>query len=159
MAGAPFPPDWHDVVRQHFGATVGYVAAQSGTCLEFQTKESRPPRGRVPGRDFKPLSPNSLPELRPPASWFLGVILCPGDDVAPIAKWHSGLKAPQRDRVVLFVHPEFRSGRIATAWAEAGGPLPQVVPLPPSWERFHRIYGRLHGDRVYLDHAPPRFPK
>lgn len=111
------------------------------------------------GRDFKPLTPDSLADLRLPASWFLGVILCPGDDTMPIAKWHSGLKGPDRDRVALFVHHEFQNEQVDAAWAKTGASAPQVVPLPSSWRRFHHIFGRLHGDRVYLDHAPPRVPK
>ncbi|HEX9815751.1 MAG TPA: hypothetical protein VGB18_02115 [Candidatus Thermoplasmatota archaeon] len=153
-----FPPGWHEVVRANFENTAGYIVAQSGTCLEFQTKEIKHPKGRVRGRDFRPLTPASLRDLRLPRSWFLGIILCPEDSLEPLSGWHAGLKPEDRDRVVFFTHNDFQREQLDDI-AEIEGALPQVVPLPSSWERFHQIFGRLHGDRVYSDHGPPHDPK
>jgi hypothetical protein len=150
-----FPPGWHDVVRANFEDTVAFVVAQSGKCLDFQTQESKHPKGRVRGRHFRPLSPAALKDLRLPQSWFLGVVLCPGDEPEVLARWHAGLKPEDRDRVVFFIHPDYEQHELDEQATDFGGSLPQTVPLPQAWERFHQIFGRLHADRVYLDHAPP----
>lgn len=155
MADAPFPPGWHDVVRQHHADTAGYVVAQTGDCLELQAQERKHPRGRLRGRDFQPLPIASLATLRPPASWFLGIILCPGDDLDPILGWYVTLPTKDRDRVALFVHPRYAKDAVDEAWSRRGATAPQTVPLRGTWEHFHHVYGRLHGDRVYVDHAPP----
>lgn len=150
---APLPPGWHDIVRRHVAETAGHVVAQRGDCLEIQTQETRPPRGKVGGRDFQPLSPDALLALKPPPSWFVGIILCPGDDLKIYALWHTSLDVRDRDRVVLFIHREFQDEQIDEMWSKAKGSPPLTVPLPASWPVFHRTYGRLHGDRVFLDHT------
>jgi hypothetical protein len=152
----PFPVGWHQVVREHFSRTAGYVVAQSGACLDIQSQERKHPKGRVRGRDFQPLTPEALKTLESPGSWFMGIILCPGDNVEPYAKWSAGLDARDRDRIVFFAHPDVSADEIDDAWSRATGSHPQIVPLPKSWAAFHHTYGRLHGDRVFLDHASPK---
>lgn len=152
MAEAPFPPGWHDVVRRHHSETAGYVVAQTGECLEIQSDEQRPPTGRVPGRDFRPLPATALADFDPPASWFLGVLVCPDDDIAAVRDWFLTLAPTDRDRVALFVHPACDAEAMAAVWHDGGASLPRTVELRGTWEHFHHVYGRLHSDRVYLDH-------
>ena len=151
----PFPVGWHEVVRKHFANTAGYVVATSGACLEIQRQEAKHPKGKVRGRDFQPLAPAALKHLRTPASWFMGIILCPGDDVEECASWSARLDGRDRDRIVLFVHPDTSQDEVEAASSKVAGYRPQIVPLPESWAAFHHTYGRLHGDRVFLDHASP----
>lgn len=153
MTGAPFPPGWHDIVREHHAKTAGYVVAQTGDCLDLQAQEQRHPKGRLRGREFTPIPISNLATQRLPVSWFLGIILCPRDDLEPILDWYITLPAEGRDRVVLFFHPKFAKDSLDQAWGRRGAPAPQTVRLRGTWEHFHHVYGRLHGDRVYVDHA------
>lgn len=154
MAEALFPPRWHEVVRLHFANTVGYVVAQTSGCLEVQTQELKSPKGRVRGRDFQPLRPADLRTLRLPESWFMGVILCPGDDGLLYREWYKGLGPKERDRVVFFFHPAFGVDALDKHWTGAGLPPPRTQRFNGSWENFHHLYGRRHGDRVCEDRPP-----
>lgn len=64
----------------------------------------------------------------------------------------AGLAPADRNRVALFVHPACDAEAIDAMWHDGGAPLPRTVELRGNWEHFHHVYGRLHSDRVYLDH-------
>lgn len=152
MAATTFPPRWHEVVRRHVADTVGYVVAESGKCLEVQTQELKPPVGRVPGRDFQPLRPAELARIRLPASWFMAIVLCPGENLSAYARWYANLSAKDRHRVVFFFHPAFAVDGSDQAWGDAEVPPPRTQRFNGSWEDFHRLYGRRHSDQVFEDH-------
>ncbi|HLE47258.1 MAG TPA: hypothetical protein VI818_03090 [Candidatus Thermoplasmatota archaeon] len=150
MRVAPaLPPDWQDVVRKHWRDTPGYVVAASGACLDVQAQETVGERGQVPGRQFQAHRPGALRGFRPTGSWFMGILLCPGDDVLGILEWTSGLSSADAERVVFYVHPRF--DRVAMA-AWHASTRPRVVRFGGTWRAFHRLYGRHHADRVYQDH-------
>lgn len=154
MRRAPsVPPGWHDIVRKHWRHTPGYVVAASGDCLDVQAKETGGGRGKVPGRDFRAHPPAALRDFRPSSSWFLGILLCPGDDVTDILAWTRGLGAADAERVVFYVHPDFDRAAMPDWHASA---RPRVVRFSGAWHEFHRLYGRHHADRVYQDHFDSR---
>lgn len=146
------PPRWTETVRRHWKDTVGFVAAQSAECLEVQTQESWGPATRVPGRRFRPIPTAELAKLVLPASWFMGIILCPGDDIHPILSWLESLDSAGRERVILYVHPRFQEAAARQAWNDHGLGAPKTVWFDGSWDNFHRLYGKHHAWRVYQDH-------
>lgn len=148
----PLPPGWHEVVRKHWRGTPGYVLAVSGDCLDLQAEETEGERGRVPGRDFRAHPPGNLHGFRPVGSWFLGILLCPGDDVHEILAWTRSLPSADAERVVFYVHPGFDRAAMAD-WHSST--RPRIIGFRGTWRDFHRLYGRHHADRVYQDHSVP----
>lgn len=156
MASTNFPEGWHDVVRRFHVQTAGYIVAQSGDCLDVLYEEASGPHTKVPGRKFNAIPPSDLANLRMPPSWFMGVILCPGDDASPIAGWFAMLDAKDHDRVVLYTHPRFDEEKAAEAWEIAKAPLPRRTQFAGSWNNFHRLFGNDFSWQVWKDHGPPR---
>lgn len=148
------PPQAYDAVRRHWADTTGYVVARTGDCLNVQTQETWGPRTRVSGRRFKPLRPAQLPALALPKSWFMGIILCPGDPLEELIAWARTLPASDVERLILYVHPAYDESGARTQWAAAGLRDPKTIRFDGSWENFHHLYGRHHAWRVYLDHPP-----
>lgn len=149
MAGNSFPPQWHQVVRAHHVDTAGYVAAQRGDCLKIRDDERR----LVFGRRFHPVAVDALPaKSRLPSSWFLGVILCPGDDTEAVAGWARELRPRDLDRIPFYHVPPVDVDATLTAWRGAGLKEPRIYHVR-NFTTFHHLYGRHHGDRVYEDHS------
>ncbi len=149
----PVPPDWHEVVRAHWHETDGYVVAASGDYPDVQADETLGKASKVPGREFRAHRPEQLKGFQPVGSWFMGILLCPGDDVGSILAWTAGLARADAERVVFYAHPAF--DRAATAgWHTSA--RPRVAAFKGTWADFHQLYGFHHGDRVYQDHSMPR---
>lgn len=143
------PPRWHAVVRAHHRETLGLVVAESGTCLKLQADE----RDLVPGRVFRPAKPAELAGWTLPRSWFLGVLLCPGDTTDALAAWAKSLAGADLERVHFYYTPRVRLADTLAAWKAAALPdLP--INQVRDFSSFHHLYGRHHGDRVYRDHGP-----
>jgi hypothetical protein len=151
MAATNFPRGWHDYVRAHHQETSGYVVAQSGDCLEIGHQETMGPQSRVTGRTFRAIHPRDLPRIELPQSWFMGVVLCPTDDLRPILEWMASLRSADHERIVLYVHPDFNQ--------EAGGQLMRAAHLghvrttefKGAWTDFHHLYGNDHAWQVWSD--------
>lgn len=143
------PPRWHAVVRAHHRHTEGLVVARSGDCLKIQADE----RTLVPGRAFRPLRPAELARRALPKSWFLGVLLCPGDTTEELARWAKTLASPDRERIHFYYTRGVGLRQALSAWARAG--LPELpINEVRDFRSFHHLYGRHHADRVFRDHAP-----
>lgn len=143
------PPRWHAVVRAHHRRTVGLVVAQSGDCLKIQADE----RDLVRGRAFQPLRPGELARRAIPKSWFLGVLLCPGDTTDALAAWAKTLAPDDLERIHMYYTPSVDLRRALAAWTREG--LPDVpVNEVRNFRSFHHLYGRHHADRVFRDHGP-----
>lgn len=155
MPGQSFPPKWHQVVRAHHAETVGYVAAQRGDCLQIRDDERR----LVHGRKFQPVAVDALPQRSQlPSSWFLGVILCPGDDTEGVARWAREIGSRDLDRIHFYHTPAVDVDATLTAWRAAGLKEPRTYEVR-SFTTFHHLYGRHHGDRVYQDHSESLSPR
>ena len=146
------PPDWHEVVRKNWHRTPGYVVAATGDCLDVQAEETMGPRGKVPGRAFQAHHPALLQRFHPTGSWFMGILLCPGDDVEAILAWTHDLSPADAERVVFYVHPDVHRSAM-NAWHASA--RPRIVGFNGTWHDFHRLFGRHHADRVHQDHSMP----
>lgn len=153
MVANQYPAGWHDVVRRHYAKTAGYVVAQTGDCLNVQSDETLGPQTRVPGRAFRAMPPTQLAGLSPPKSWFMGIVLCPDDDLRPIVQWFAKLDAADRDRVMLYIHPDVDEHGARVVWEAIGAPAPRTTPFSGSWTIFHHLYGNDFSWRVFQDHG------
>lgn len=143
-----FPPGWHETVRKHHKRTAGYVLAQSDPCTE--TRDLEASDAYVYGRGFEALEPDDLQDLDLPASWFLGVLVCPGDDLTTIAEWVAQLDEASLVRIRFYVHDDADLVAAFEPWYERGLPSPKTAPLTLG-PRFHKTYGKDHGIQVVRD--------
>ena len=144
------PPGWHDVVRRHPRRTQGWVLAQSGPCLA--TRDLEASGEYVSGRLFQALAPADVEGLKIPASWFLGVLVCPGDELVALSDWAAQLPKPNLHHIRFYVHDEADLVAVFKPWYAAGLPTPDTEPLVVG-ERFHKKFGRDHGNQVVRDAA------
>ena len=151
MAASNYPHGWHEYVRSHLRDTTGYVVAQSGTCLAIKDQETTGPLGRVPNRRFQALRQADLQTLRLPRSWFMGFILCPGDDFQAVLAWIKGLAKADHERVVLYMHPDFDQGTGAEQLRAAKLEDLRATAFKGSWKNFHQIYGSDYAWQVWAD--------
>lgn len=151
MAASNYPPGWHEYVRRHLKDTRGYVVAQSGTCLDIKDQETTGSLNRVPNRKFQPLHPREVPTIQLPKSWFLGIILCPGDGLQPVLAWIQGLAKADQDRVVLYVHSDFDQAAGARQLHAAKLDHLRTTEFKGSWNNFHQLYGNDYSWQVWND--------
>ena len=148
------PEDFVAVVRTNQSRTVGWVVASREPCLTVREDEAL-----LIDRAFKPLRPKHLHQVKFPSSWYVGVLLCPGDDVAEVATWFAGLPDADRARVRFYCHPDCDLATAFAAWVKLGLPPPVTVELPSmTFAAFHKRFGRDHAWRVYLDAKAPDSP-
>lgn len=151
MPATSYPHGWHAYVADHHQATTGYVVAQSGECLDIKDQETIGPRRRIAGRTFQPIRPNDLGSMTLPKSWFMGIILCPGDDLTPILAWMRNLSQENRSRVVLYAHPRYDQAAGMSQLQAAGLHHVRVTDFIGSWGNFHHLYGNDHSWQVWND--------
>ncbi len=154
----PWPPTpgWTRKTKPHLDETAGYVLAESGGCLDVQLQETLPRSrgGRVPGRRFVPLSLDQLVRLAPPPSWFLGILLCPGDPTEALVRWARAQPAAYLARIVAYHAPRFDVDAFVDVWTRAG--LPPIERYAfRSWAQFHHLYGLHHSIQSFDDHHGP----
>lgn len=143
-------PRWHEVVRANHHKTLGLVVAERGTCLRIQRDEEH----LVPGRTFRPVRPRDLAGIDLDGSWFLGVLLCPGDDTEDLARWASGIPKTDLWRVRFYHVDGTDVADALRGWMGANLPEPARF-LVNDFRSFHSLYGRHHADVVYRDAMEP----
>lgn len=132
----------------------GYVVSYDGECQNFREQEADP--GNVPNRTFiartpEELEPGSLEDL-----WYMGIIVCPGEDVGPIAAAVAQIDAEIRTgRISLYLAPGVDELDVVKRWKEARiGPPSGVYPFDhedDSWRNFHKRFGNHHAAQVDED--------
>jgi hypothetical protein len=145
-----FPPGWHGTVRRYHTRTTGWVLAQSNECTA--TRDLEVSDEYVMGRRFEPLEPRDLQDLQLPASWFMGVLVCPEDDLTAIAEWAALLPTADLHRVRFYLHDAADPVAVFKPWYAAGLPSPDTEQLLVG-KRFHQKFGRDHGNQVVRDAA------
>lgn len=124
--------------------TRGFLLASTEPCLSIRDEEL------AAVRDNRVLvGVDDLADWEPPESWLLGVVLCPGDGVAPLVAWMSRRRR-DADRVRFYLHPE-TPVEVLRPWAEAGLPVRRVQADIASWQQLHKRFGLALNDRVYAD--------
>lgn len=137
-------PSWHAIVQAHWPKTTGFLLAFREPCIAIRNQEMQAVTGRV-------LVAGDIEDLvnwRPPESWILGVILCPGDRVEPVFRW---IQARQKDagRVWFYLHPDVDVA-ILRPWEQAGFPADQF-DVAPDWKHLHKRFGLALNNQVYAD--------
>lgn len=142
-----------DTIRPHLHECIGFLFASSGACLEIRDSEVE----RI-DRVFLTLGPADLEDLRPPRSWLMAVVLCPGDDTVAVARWATGLSGDDVDRVRFYHLPGVDLVGALEAWYGASLPDPRTADVE-DWASFHREFGWDHSNQVYEDvtHHPDWF--
>lgn len=143
-----FPPGWHDTVRRRHRRTQGWAFAQSEPCLA--TRDLEASDEYVSGRRFEALGPADLEGLKLPPSWFMGVLVCPGDELTSLVEWAVRLPGPELRRVRFYVHDDADLVVVFKPWYAAGLPSPDTEPLVVG-QQFHKKFGRDHGNQVVRD--------
>ncbi|MEK6975241.1 MAG: hypothetical protein AABY18_02750 [Candidatus Thermoplasmatota archaeon] len=139
------PRDYHQVVRAHAAKTRGFILAERHPCLDIQAREVAAIR-----RDLERAFAANLADLKPPASWLLAVILCPGDDTQAIANWTKRLPTRDVDRVRFYAHADVDLAQALEAWVAAQLPPPRLDACD-DWKEFHRQFGLHLNDQTYRD--------
>lgn len=140
------PEDWTRVVAANAHSTLAFiVSSRQPICLKMATAEVK-----HINRWMKPTLLDSLP-TKIPESWFMAVVVCPGDDLHVLAAWMTKYGG---DRVRFYLHRDARPSQLAPV-RYAGHDLRHVRP-----ERY-TTYGQMHkrlgldlSDQIYEDFRP-----
>jgi len=147
------PGDFSSVVASHWPKSVAYLQASKKPCIEIRDDEIAKIGGN---RVLRPLEHGEFAKIRLDATWILGVILCPGDDVKDLIAWVKAAKvAPSRIWFFLHVSADMK---ILQAWEDAGHATNQV-DIVDGWDDLHPIFGLMLSDQIYEEHGPKATPR
>jgi hypothetical protein len=140
------PEDWTRVVAANMRSTLAFiVSGRHPNCLEIVNDEVR-----HINRWMKQCLLDSLP-AKVPGSWFMAVVVCPGDDLRGLAAWmtkHGG------DRVRFYLHRGASPRQLAPV-NDAGHDLRHVRPERyTSYGELHKRLGLDLSDQIYEDFRP-----
>jgi len=138
-------PDFAAVVAKNWRKTTGYIVAAREPCIAIGRDEVRNVERRLVLVDLGRVS-----RLRPRGSWFMAVVVCPGDDLEDLARWARGVEA---ERVHFYLHADASPQQLAP-WRDAGLPLDRVSGGFRSWRALHKVLGWDLNVQVYDDHPP-----
>lgn len=146
----PLPPGLARKVNPHLTKTMGIVVATREPCLGIIRDEAA--SGRVRGRRFVALPLPALVRWKPPSSWVLGVLLCPGDDARPVLEWVRAQGIQELERIRFYLHKGTAEASAMAPWTLAG--FSYRARIVDSWESLHVRFGRQHAFWALRDHAP-----
>lgn len=142
------PPTASQHVKPHILKTVGYVVAQGGACLDIMRREAAfDPKKRR----FRAVEAHLLSGTTFKGSWFMGILLCPGDTTDVIAAWAKARPAADLERVRFYFHVGTHQRDAMSAWVRAGLPDPLFDEGLAAWGPFHKLYGGHHALQAYHD--------
>lgn len=136
--------DWTHVVRRHAHDTKALiVSSRKPPCLTMAKDEVRHIQ-----RWMEHVLLDALPH-KLPGSWFMAVIVCPGDDLTGLAQWmtrHGG------ERVRFYLHRDADFQQLAPV-RDAGHELRHVRPETyTTYGAMHQRLGLDLSDQVYEDY-------
>lgn len=140
-------PGWRETVAAHWKDTTAYLLALSQPCIQIRDDELAAIR-----QNRVLVSPDAaaLATWTPPPSWFMGVLLCPGDDLQPVIDWvRSNRLDPSR--IHFYIHRKQDVHGFMVAWHEAGLPTDDVDAGIKDWKQLHRLFGLHLGNRILTD--------
>lgn len=138
------PPDFSKVVAANWKDTTAYLVAGHQPCIKIGKDELHFVKRRMVFVDLA-----MIRTIEPEESWFMGVIVCPGDDLVPLSKWAMDQEA---ERVHFYLH-EDADTRLLVPWRDAGLPLIRVDHGFTSWRSLHKVLGWDLNVQVYDDHV------
>jgi hypothetical protein len=140
-------PGWRDTVARHWRDTTAYLLALSEPCIGIRDDELEAIKKN---RVLVGLEPAALRTWRPSGSWFMAVLLCPGDDLQPVIDW---VQAHDVDagRIHFYIHKAKDVHNFMAAWHEAGLPTEDVDAGIPDWKHLHHLFGLHLSDRILAD--------
>ncbi len=141
------PADWTGVVVAHKHDCKAFiVSSHHPSCLKMARDEVKHINRWMEARTF-----DDLPDV--PDSWFMAVIVCPGDDLTPLAAWmstHGG------ERVRFYLHPGADTAAL-TPIRTQGHDLRHVRPERyATYGAMHQRLGQDLSDQIYEDFQPNR---
>ncbi len=141
---------WHDhpdasrIVREHWQEAQCFIVAEREPCIGIAGDEV----GNIGDNRRIIAGPaDALAAWQPPASWFIAVIVCPGDDTLTLTN-HVRRRGFDPARVHFYLHAEGTAESLK-AWRDAGLPLDRVDDRAPNgrpftdWTSLHKALG-LH---------------
>lgn len=149
---------WHDhprashIVRRHWRRSQAFILALRRPCIEIRDEELL----HVGGNRL--LAGGTLEDLaawRRPASWFIAVVVCAGDDTDGIAD-HVNRHGLDPSRVHFYLHEE-ASPQALAAWHAAGLPLERVSDSTQGgkpitdWASLHKVLGLHFNNQIVQD--------
>ena len=143
-------PNWRDTVATHWRDTTAYLLSLREPCITIQRDELRVVQAN---RVLVGLDAKALNAWKPTKSWFMAVLLCPGDDLEPLAVWVERTGADPA-RIHFYVHREQDVQGFMRVWHAAGFPTDAVDSGIEDWRRFHRLFGLHLSTRILLDALP-----
>ena len=145
-------PDDRVVIQKHWKDTPTYLVANQPPCLDLRDQAALPK-----GRRYEAASFAALATIRPPASWAMGVILCPGDTLADVAAWAARNKVQDANRILIFHRPDVGLKAALQPWREAGCGLPLLVEVE-TWVDMAQILGKHVNNTILRDNTPAGWP-
>ena len=142
-------PNWHDVVARNWRKTKAYLLALGEPCVTIRDEELQAIKDN---RVLVGLNASALTRWRPAGSWMLAVVLCPGDDIAPLLAWRDrhGLDPA---RIRFYTHVDTKIWDVLRPWHEAGLPSPVVDTDIRDWRALHERFGLDLSVRILEDHG------
>lgn len=145
-------PDASAIVRRHWKDAQAFLVAQREPCIRIRD-------GEVQNVDRLLIGgfPEDLQHWQRPASSFIAVILCPGDDTQALAE-HVQAHDLDPSRIHFYLHPDTPI-QAMQAWAEGGLPLDRIddegiggKPLD-DWKTLHKLLGLHFNMQILHDFA------
>lgn len=140
------PEDWTTVVRKHAHSTLAIiVSARHPSCLKMAADEVK-----FINRWMTHAAVDDLPGQLPD-SWFMAVIVCPGDDLSLLAEW---MTVHGANRVRFYLHRDAETALLGPI-RDAGRDLRHVRPEKyTSHGKLHKRMGLDLSDQIYEDFRP-----
>lgn len=148
-------PDAARIVKENWHRAEAFIVAQREPCIEIRDDELRTIGDN---RLLRGGLPEDLDAWKRPESWFIAVIVCPGDDTRAIAAYVKRNRLDP-DRVHFYLHPQ-ASNQALSAWRDAGYRLDHVDDRTPTgtpikdWEALHKLLGLHLNIQIVEDFLP-----
>lgn len=139
------PPDFASVVRASWRRTTGYVVASSPRCVALQRRSLA-----IVDRVLEAVRLSDLAGLRPAQSWFMGILLGPGDATEFLGGWARRLAAGDLTRLRFYVLSSTDLVAAFQGWYAVELPDPRRAGID-HWTHFPKQFGADLNNQVYRD--------
>ncbi len=134
--------DFARVVRENWPKTVGYLVAGEPPCIQIRDDEIQHVHRRL-----VPIGLASVEDVKASGSWFMAVIVCPGDDLSGLAAWAAGQDAR---RIYFYLYADADASQLRPM-ATHGIPIHHFSDGHNDWTDLHKVLGWDLNVLVYDD--------